>query len=170
MALSSGQYLLNHHNLRHVMSAEATNSDSCLVIDGYENFYIKAKAFPDPILQISESIEVPMPLGNTGYKAGQAKTSFTGSATFIETETRDVEAMFNEIKAKGGYFDGWIYQGTPDYFVNRKRIRKCFFTAPAPAQRDFSNNTELLLLEGDIAGHYFGEIETGNAGTLMGGY
>lgn len=171
MALSSGQFLKGHHNLRHVMGAEATNSDACLVVDGYENFFIKIKAFPDPTLQVNEAVEIPMPLGDINYKPGQAKTGFSGSASFVETETRDVEQMLHEIKyEKGGYFNAWLYQGTPDFFVNRKRLIKCFFTQSAPVQRDFSSNTEILLIEGDIYGHYFGEIEEGNAGTLMGGH
>lgn len=170
MALNSGAFLKQHHNLRHTMGADATNSDATLVIDGYENLFIKLKSFPDPGSNIASNIEVPLPLGNTYDKAGQAKTSFNGSASFIETEDRVVQAMLDQIKHKGGYFDCWLYQGTPDHFVNRKRLIKCFFVQTAPTQRDFSSNTEVLLIEGDLYGNYFGEIENGNVGTLMGGY
>lgn len=170
MALTSAAALKAHHSLRQTMGADATNSDATLVIDGYENLYIKAKSFPDPSSGISGNIEVPMPLGNIEYKPQQAKTAFNGSAAFHETETREVQQALDEIKMNGGYFDAWLYQGTPDYYVNRKRLIRCFFEQAAPTQRDFASNTELLLLEGDISGNYFGEIEQGNAKTLMGGH
>lgn len=171
MALTTEGHLHKQFNLRKTFGADATNSDATLVIDGYENFFIKCKSFPDPSSGISGNIEVPMPLGNITYKPQQAKTAFNGSASFIETETRDVQRMLNEIKFKnGGYWDGWIYQGTPEFYTNRKRIRSCFFEQPAPTQRDFQSNTELLLLEGDISGNYFGEMEEGNLKTLMGSH
>ena len=169
MALQSGGFLKQHHNIRQTMGADATNSDATLVIDGFENMFIKAKSFPDPSSGIGGNIEVAMPLGNIYYKPQQAKTAFNGSASFIETEDRAIQAMFDQIRQNGGYFDAWLYHGTPDAFVNRKRLVKCFFEQAAPTQRDFQSNTEILLLEGDISGNYFGEMESGNVGTLMGG-
>lgn len=169
MALNSAMSLKGVHNLRQTMGQDATNSDAVLVIDGYENLYIKAKSFPDPSSGISGNIEVPAPAGNIYYKPQQAKTAFNGSASFIETEDRIIQRTLDEIKHKGGYFDAWLYHGDPTHYVNRKRLVKCFFEQAAPTQRDFQSNTEILLLEGDISGNYFGEIETGNVGTLMGG-
>lgn len=169
MALSSAAFLKEHVNLTQTMGENATNSDATLVIDGYEKFFIKVKSFPDPTGGISEPVVVPLPLGNETNKPAQAKTSFSGSATFIETEDRAIEKMLTQIKKDGGYFDAWIYHGTPDKYVNRKRIKHCFVTMQ-PAQRDFQSNTEVYLLEGEITGNYFGEIEKGNIETLMGGY
>lgn len=169
MAVTSGAYLQQNYNLDQSIGPAATNSDATLVIIGYENIYVKTKAFPDPVSLTAEPIVVPLPLGNETNKPGQAKTSFSGSATFVETEKRDIERIFNEIKVKtGGYFDAWLYQGTPDNYVNRKKLRNCFFSVSAPVQRDFQSNTEVLLLEGDITGNYFNEIEEGKASTLMG--
>lgn len=169
MALSSGRHLLGQRNLRHTMGADAVNSDATLVIFGYENMYIKIKSFPDPSSGVQSAIEVPTPLGTTYSKAGQRNPKFEGSASFIETEDRAVQAMFNEIIANGGYFDAWLYHGTPNYYVNRKHLRDCVFVQSSPTQRDFSSNTEVLTVEGDIHGLYFLEMEEGNAKTLMGG-
>lgn len=169
MALNSANFLKNNFDLRKAMGTYATASDATLVIDGYENYFIFAKAFPDPSSGISGEIEVATPLGDIEYKAQQAKTAFNGSASFYETENRDVQRIFDQIKAQGGYFDAWLYQGTPEHYTNRKRLRACFFAQNAPTQRDFQSNTEVLLLEGDMFGKYFGEIEQGNATTLMGG-
>lgn len=169
MALSSKGLLKGHFDLRQTFGADATNSDATLVIVGYENFFIKCKSFPDPSSGISGNIEVPLPLGNIAYKPQQRKTAFNGSASFIETEDRAVQRMLDEIIKNGGYFDAWLYHGTPDHFTNRKMLRKCFFEQAAPTQRDFSSNSEILLIEGDISGSYFGEIEEGNMSTLMGG-
>lgn len=170
MALNTAGHLKKHFSLRQTMSADATNSDATLVIDDYENLYIKIKSFPDPSSGIGGNIEVPSPLGNIYYKPQQAKTAFNGSASFIETEHRSVQTVLDEIKLKGGYFNAWLYHGDPDKYVNRKRLIKCFFEQPAPTQRDMQSNTEILLIEGDISGNYFGEIETGNVETLMGGF
>lgn len=168
MALNGFDLLKGHHNLRHTMGLDATNSDATLAIDGFENMFIKCKAFPDPNSGIAHNVEVALPLGNKYDKAGQRVTAFNGSATFIETEDRAVQSMLDQIIANGGYFDAWLYQGSPEYYVNRKRLVKCFFVQTAPTQRDFSSNTEILLIEGDLYGNYFGEIEEGNASTLVG--
>ncbi|THA05527.1 hypothetical protein [Rodentibacter pneumotropicus] len=170
MALTTAGHLKKHFSLRQTMGADATNSDATLVIDGYENLFIKCKSFPDPSSGISGNIEVPAPLGNIYYKPQQAKTAFNGSASFIETEDRVVQAMLDDIKLKGGFFNAWLYHGDPDKYVNRKRLEKCFFEQAAPTQRDMQSNTEILLIEGDISGNYFGEIEKGNVQTLIGGY
>lgn len=169
MALSSFELLKSNFNLKQSLSADATNSDATLVIDGFDNLFIKIKSFPDPTSNIAESIEVPMPLGNTYDKPGQRKSAFSGSASFIETEDRTIEKMLRELNDNGGYFDATLYQGTPTHHVNRKRLINCFFVQTAPVQRDFSSNTEVLTIEGDFHGNYFGEFEEGNTSTLMGG-
>ena len=168
MALSTFDLLKENHNIKQTLSADAVNSDATLVIDGYDSLFIKIKSFPDPSSGINSNIEVPMPLGNTYDKPGQRKTSFNGSASFIETEDRTVGRMLQEIVDNGGYFNAWLYQGTPSHYVNRKRLENCFFVQTAPLQRDFTSNTEVLTIEGDMYGNYFGEMETGNTKTLMG--
>ena len=171
MSQATSAFLKGQYGIKQAMAPDAAASDATLVIDGYENFYIKAKSFPDPNSGIPANIEVPMPLGNKSYKVSQAQTAFTGSATFIETEKGDVQNMFDEIKFNtGGYFDAWIYTGTPDKYVMRKRIIGCFFEQASPATRDMQSNTELLQLEGELTGNYFSEIELGNVDTLEGGF
>lgn len=171
MTVNTGAFLHNTYNIAQSIGTDATNSDATLVIIGRENLHVKIKSFPDPTSLPAEPIVVPLPLGNETNKPGQAKTSFSGSASFVETEDRVIERTFTEIKFEtGGYFDAWLYHGTPDKFVNRKKLRNCFFAMGAPVQRDFQSNTEILLLEGDITGNYFGEIEEGNVKTLMGGF
>lgn len=170
MAITTSKFLKQHLSLSQMIGQDAINSDATLQIDGYENMYIKCKSFPDPSSGIGGNIEVPLPLGNITYLPQQAKTAFNGSATFIETESRTVGTMLDELKLKGGFFDAWLYQGTPEKFVNRKRLVNCFFEQTAPTVRDMQSNTELLLIEGDLSGNYFGEIEKGNVETLRGGF
>lgn len=168
MATSGLGLLKSQYNIRQAMGTDAINSDSILVIDGYENMYIKIKSFPDPSSLIEQPIEVPMPLGNKINIPGQRRTWFTGPVAFIETEERAVGNMLREIVDNGAYFDCWLYQGTPDHFVNRKRLIGCWFAFPSDLSRDFSNNTEVLTVEGDMYGNYFGEMEEGTVKSLIG--
>ena len=86
----------------------------------------------------------------------------------METMTGNVDKLLLALIADGGTFDAKIYEGTPQNYLNVKKIWDCFIQLDN-ADRNWDDRSQIVTLTGTLFGHYFGEQETGNSKDYRGG-
>lgn len=161
MALSTGKYLESFHDSISAIGAKAINSDFTIQIVGWPESYMLCKQAPWPELSSQGEIEVPTPLGGKMWQPQQVATAQQGQVTFQETVKGNVEQKLVEMLTKGGFFDAWIYEGTPTNYIRRKLLKDCFLQLDA-VDRDWENRSQVLTFSGTMFYHYFGEVEEGS--------
>lgn len=169
MTVSTGSYMKGLYDSTTNMGAKVISSDFTFQIAGFEDTYLLAKQCPWPELSPTGEIEVPIPLGATMWEPQQLKFAQQGQVSFLETVAGNVEQMMVDLILRGGNykglydtFDAWIYEGTPQNYLRRKRIINCFIQMD-PVDRDWENRSQPLMFSGTMFYHYFGEIEEGNS-------
>ncbi len=166
MSIQSAAYQKLTYGIMSAMGAKAVSSDASLQIDGFDSMWLLCKQFPHPVVGIGGEIEIPGPNGSAHWQPQQVKTNYQGPATFSETEVGHVETfLIDALMGNGGRFSGWVYEGTPDRYSARRRIRDAFFVPDTP-DRDWENRSQVLNISGTMFYHYFGEIESGNVDAL----
>lgn len=163
MALSIGTYMEKIHDTIVANGDPAMSSDGKLVIDGYENFSSKLKAFPWPTISPGEAVEVPTELGGAYWVNSQSKFNQQGSITLQETVVGGMQKDMLKLISEGGYFNGWVYEGNQEHWYSRLRIKRATINLE-PGERDWENRTQILTLTGQISYMFFGEIEYAKAG------
>lgn len=169
MTISTGSYIKDLYDATTNLGAKVISSDFTIQIAGFEDTYLLAKQCPWPDLTPTGEIEIPMPLGATGWEPQQLKFAQQGQIAFYETVAGNIDQMLVDlILRKGNYaglyatFDAWIYEGTPSKYLRRKRIVNCFIQMD-PVDRDWENRQQPLMFQGTMFYHYFGEMEEGNS-------
>jgi len=169
MAVSTGNYLKSIYDSSMAQGAKAISSDFTLAIDGFDDEYLLVKQAPWAELTAQGEIEVPLPLGSVGWQPQQVKTNQQGSIALYETVAGSCSKMLVDLLTRGGKyangettFDCWIYEGTPEHYLSRKRYRDCFLQLDV-ADRDWENRSQPLQFTGTLFFHYFGEDEAGNS-------
>ena len=165
MTVSTNDILRSMYNVEKAAGRPSINSDATMEIEGYPNLRVLTKQFPWPTVGPAGEIEVPGQLGTISYIPQQAKTGQQGPIAFKETQDGQVMAFMESILLVGGIFNGTVYEGTPDRFVRAYKIRDCFFVPDQP-DRDFENRTQIMLLNGTLFFHFYGERIPGNITAL----
>lgn len=164
MAVSNASYLKTFYDATRAMGEKVVSSDFTLEIEGFEDTYLLAKQCPWPELSVTGEIEISTPMGATMFQPQQVKVAQQGQVSFYETVAGDIQDAMVQILANGGLFNAWIYEGTPDNYIRRKKIVDCFIQMDNP-DRDWENRSQPLMFSGTMFFHYFGEDETGSAST-----
>jgi hypothetical protein len=167
MAVSTGLYLKRFHESTWSQGDKVVNSDFTFVIDGYEDSYLRAKQFPFPQLSTGEPIEIASVLGTNYTQAGQVQFYRQGSIAFYETVLGLTNNLLVDLIAQGGEFNAWVYHGTMENYIWKRRIVKCHTMIESP-DLDWENRTQPLLLTGTLHYHYYGEEEKGGVAVLDG--
>lgn len=167
MAVSVGTYLKKFHESTWSQGDKVVNSDFTLVIDGYEESYLRCKQFPVPQISTGEPVEIVTPLGTKYYQAGQVEFARQGSISLYETVLDLSNNLMIDIIKDGGEFNAWVYHGTVENFIWKRRIIKCNLNVESP-DADWENRTQPLVLTGQISYHYYDEKEMGGVTTLRG--
>ena len=162
MAVSTAGYLKNLHDATQAAGAKVISSDFTFEIEGFEDTYLLCKQAPWPELSPQGEIEIPLPMGGTMWQPQQAKTAQQGQVSFYETRAGQVEAMLVALLTKGGIFNATVYEGTPDKYLRKKKLRDCFMQIDNP-DRDWENRSQPLMFSGTLFFHYFGETDAGNS-------
>jgi len=162
MTISNAAYLKIFHDTAKASGAKAISSDFSFEIEGFEANWILTKQCPWPVVSTAGEIEVPMPLGSTGWEMQQAKVNQQGAIAFMETTVGSIDQMMVNLIAQGGKFNAKIYEGTPQKFLRAKRIEDCYIQLDN-ADRDWENRSQILMFSGTLFFHYFGEIIQGNS-------
>lgn len=161
MTVSAAEILRGQYNVARTMGDKIVSSDAVFVIDGYDELTILTKQFPWPTLSTGGEIEVPAPLGATHWQPQQLKIAQQGAMAFMETTAGSIQAFLEEISSKGARFNATVYEGTPDRFYRGAKLRDCFFQSENP-DRDMENRSQIVLINGTLFWHYFGEKIPGN--------
>lgn len=161
MTVSTAQTLNSIYNATKAVGNPRVVSDATLDIDNFPGMYLTIKAFPWAVLSPGEPIEVPMPLGVMRALPGQTQVRKQGSIQLIETVTGASSAMLRTMIRNRGIFNAWLYEGTPERFVEAHRIIDAFIVAEPP-DRSWEDNTVALTISGTIHFHYFGQITQGD--------
>jgi len=162
MTISNAQYLKGFYDVTKNLGAKVISSDFSFEIEGFENNYLLCKQAPWPEVSPEGEIEVPFPLGAVYVQSQQIKIRRQGPIAFMETIQGSVDNMLSNIVSLGGYFNAKIYEGTPQRFLRAKRIVDCFMQFD-DADRDWENRSQILMFNGTIHYHYFGEVIPGNS-------
>lgn len=167
MAVSVGGYLKRFHQATWAQGDKVVNSDFTFVIDGFEDSYLRCKQFPFPQSSTGEAVEVISVLGTKYTQAGQVDFSKQGAIAFYETVLGLTNILLIDLIASGGEFDAWVYHGTIENYIWKRRIIKCNAVIEN-GDLDWENRTQALLLTGNLNYHYYGEEEKGLVTTLRG--
>ena len=167
MAVSSGAYMKNYHETVRALSDKATADEFTLEIKGFEHTDLLIKTQFWPELSVGDPVESPSVLGTIMVQPGQVKFNFQKSIALQETNAGTISKMLIELICLGGQFDATVYHGTPDNFVEARKIKNCNMVIDMP-ETDFENRTQPLLFTGQINGHYYDEKITGNVPHLYG--
>ena len=161
MAVNTGSFLKGFYDRTNTLGEKVISSDFTLVIEGYEDLYLLCKQAPWPELSPQGEIEISTPLGGMAYQPQQVKTAMQGQVSFYETTAGAMDQALVDILANQGRFDAWVYEGTPEKYLRRKRIQDCFMQMDAP-DRDWENRSQPMMFSGTLFFHYFGETEEGS--------
>lgn len=156
MAVTTGSIIKRLYSQQAALGNKAKNSDFFLEIAGFEGLGIMFKQFPWPMLSTGEPIEVSGPLGTKYSVPSQVKTNFTGPFTAAETPDGKVQAFLESIIAQGGTANGKLYEGVPSDFTRVIRIFDIQFQVDSALDRDWENNTQILLVTGTATFQFFG--------------
>ena len=114
-------------------------------------------------------IEIPMPMGSKMWQPQQVSPAQQGQIAIFETIDQRIDNMMIDLISNSGAYRGahgtfncWIYEGTVDKYIVRKRYLDCFCQMD-PLDRDWENRSQPLMWSGTLFFHYFGEKEKGNS-------
>lgn len=155
MTVSSSAYLNTLFKSTVALGDKAVSSDATFEIEGHEDITLLIKQFPWPELSVGGEIEVPLPMGSMMFQAQQLKTAQQGQVSIYETVSGHAQNLFENLIAKGGYFDAKVYEGTPDNYTRVAEIKRCFMVLDNP-DRDWENRSQVLMISGTLFFHYFG--------------
>jgi hypothetical protein len=161
MTVSNTAYLKGLFDQAKTLGDKAISSDFALEIEGFESMWMLAKQCPWPVVTPGGEIEVSSPLGGTIWQPQQAKTALQGQVSLQETVHGSVNTLLINLLTKGGRFNAKIYEGTPQRFLNAKRIVDAFLVVDNP-DRDWENRSQVLMFTGTMFFHYFNEDIAGN--------
>ena len=162
MTVSTQQYLKSFHDATKAMGEKAVSSDFAFEIEGFEANWLLCKQAPLAQLSPAGEIEVPTALGSTIWQAQQIKTAQQGQITLMETVAGSIDDLLLNLITGGAYFNAKMYEGTPDKFIRAKRYERCFIQLDN-ADRDWENRSQVLMFNGTLFYHYYGEIIPGNS-------
>lgn len=141
---------------------KAINSDAWFEIEGYEQMGLVTKQFPWPVLGVIGNIEVAGPAGMMMTQPQQVKIVHESPISFSETITGMVHRFTRDIiRNSGGVFNATVYEGTPERFYRAVKLRDCFFQ-PDNIDRDWENRSQVVMINGTLHFHFFGEEVPGN--------
>lgn len=160
MAVSTGSVLQSMSNRTLQQGYKLINSDFALEIKGFEHTHYLAKQAPWAVVTPGSEIEVPMPNGQKHWQPAQGKGHQQGAISLLETESGHIEDLLQKLLVNGGRFDCKVYQGTPEKYSYYKVYTDCFMVLE-PVDRDFENNTQVLMYAGTMFYHYYGETVRG---------
>lgn len=161
MTVSTGAYLKQFYDKHVADGAKIVSSDFSFEIEGYEDQWMFCKQAPWPELSPQGEIEIPLPLGSKAFQPQQIQTAQQGQIAFYETTAGQLDEMLIKLITNGGIFNAKIYEGTPTKYLRYKRITDCFIQMDA-LDRDWENRSQVLLFNGTLFYHYFGEVVQGN--------
>lgn len=156
MAVTAGSIIKRLYSQQAALGDKAKNSDFYLEIAGFEGMGIMFKQFPWPVLSSGEPVEVAGPLGTKYWQPSQVKTNFQGAFTIAETPDGKAQAFLESIIGQGGRANGKLYEGIPSDFTRVIRIFDIMFQVDSAIDRDWENNTQILLINGTAAFSFFG--------------
>lgn len=161
MAINTAAFMQDNFTLTRALGEKLNAGDATFSPDGFEGLYLLIKQFPHPIVSVRGEIMVPFAGGGDYPEAQPVKTDFQGPVTFLETVAGSAKQFFRDVLAAGGYFDGRIYEGTPDRHTRSYKIVRNFIVMD-PSDRDWENKGQILQLTGTMFGNYFGVEAPGN--------
>ncbi len=162
MTVSNAAYLKTFYTGMQNMGNKIISSDAMFEIIGYEEMALLIKQFPDPVLTSQGEIEVSTPMGGVMYQPQQLKVAHQGSIALTETMKGHISDLNKSINLDGGIFSAWIYEGTPQTYLRRKKILNAFFQLD-DADRNWEDRSQILTFTGTVFFNYFGEEEAGNS-------
>lgn len=154
MSVKSGVYLKSIFDATAAMGDKIISSEATFEPEGFEHMGLLTKQFPWPELSPAGEIEVPMQMGAARWQPQQLKVNQQGAVTLMETEAGHVKAFLQDIVAQGAWFNAKVYEGTADDYKRVESLRSCFFVLD-PADRDWENRAQILLITGTLFYHYF---------------
>lgn len=168
-AVTYQDYFKDYQTAR-AMGAAMLASNAMLVPEARPDFALLIKSFPKFLPTLNDPAEVNYGGGLQSTVASVPKTSFEGSLTFIETDTgKGLE--FAEWIAIVGDTDFIFYDGRVDRYIRAHRYHGCKVTFDV-GEIDSENRSQILMYNGTIKGHYFGQAatlgKTSNAGVTVG--
>jgi hypothetical protein len=160
--INSAAYHKSNFSLTKAMGEKLNAGDATFAPIGYGSLYLLIKQFPHPKISGGTEIEVPFAGGGTMYDQSPIKTSFQGQVTFLETAAGTCQQFLKDVlKGPNGKFDARIYEGTPARHLTSYKVVDCFINMDA-SDRDWENKQQVLMLNGTIFGHFFGDTYPGN--------
>lgn len=165
--VSEGSYQEYFHDLARLEGDKLSHDSFSIEVDGYPNTVVSARKFPVPFFSSGEARESATVLGTNEWSAaGQTKAARQGAFELYETNLSPSQRMLYEVICGGGQTHAWVYLGTPEAFVWRRRIRYVSWKIDDPEAA--WDNPEILHLTGEVYYHYFNEEEKGNVPHLLG--
>lgn len=156
MSVSEQNYLAGIYKSSVALGNKAVNSDAYFEIVGHEDVSLLIKQFPWPETSVGDAIEVALPMGMNSAQPSQLKIYQQGAVSIYETEQGHAQNLFQNLIAQGGIFQANVYEGTPEKYSRKCRIRNAFMVLDNP-DRDWENRGQVLLISGTLHFHYFGE-------------
>ncbi|MEC7119673.1 MAG: hypothetical protein VXW65_07210 [Pseudomonadota bacterium] len=134
--------------------------DFTFELDYFSGFYINCKEFPIPILTQKESVVVALPGGGERAINSSLQNLYDSSVSLYEKDGGKVSKVLAAIAImpKTVRIHGWVYNGTPDHWTHRYRLRDIKFMVDTPTG-DFEGQSTALMISASIKYAYFFEIE-----------
>jgi hypothetical protein len=161
MPIHGADYHQRLFSLANALGAPLIAADAMLVPLGFEDVSLLIKNFSQPVISGGDEIQITYPGGGKGWAQSPIDTSYQSPFQIKETEGFRAQGFFSDVLAAGGYFDARIYEGTTERFLRTYMLRKCFIKLE-PTERDAENRNMIVIYNGTLFGHYFGETEPGN--------
>lgn len=168
-AVTYQDYFKDYQTAR-AMGAAMLASNAMLVPESRPDFALLIKSFPKFLPTLNDPAEVNYGGGLQSTVASVPKTSFEGSMTLIETDTgKGLE--FAEWITIVGDTDFLLYDGRADRYIRVHRYYGCKVTLDV-GEIDSENRSQILMYNGTIKGHYFGQTanlgKTSDSGVRVG--
>jgi hypothetical protein len=161
MTVQAPEYLKGFYNQTRALGDKSVSSDATFEIVGHESLYLLTKQFPWPTISPGGEIEIATPWGGGAWQPQQLKVHQQGQVSFMETVNGAIERFMKDVAGAGARFDAFVYEGTPDRYRRKCKIVDCFFQIDNP-DRDWENRSQIVLINGTLFFHYFGDSTPGN--------
>lgn len=160
MTAATAEYLKAQYGISNALGERSLQSDSVLVIQGFEFLSLLIKAFPWPVLSTAGEVEGFLPNGQKFWQEQQLETALQGQITITETAAGHAYEAINRL-ARQGRFNGTVFEGQPEKFSRAARIEQCFMKID-PADRDHESRSQITQYTGTLFYHFYGDTIPGN--------
>ncbi|MBD8671644.1 hypothetical protein [Pseudomonas lurida] len=136
------------------MGRKAVQADATIVFDDFPDTVLLIKQFPWPVATPGDVVEFFGPIGQKMVQPSQNKTKQEGPVAIYETVNNHCSEFLKKVIESGAQLNATVYAGRPESYTKKEEIKDACLIMDTP-DRDWENETQVLICQGTLHFHWF---------------